>query len=159
MFMVSRQHLHHHFCGRLRNCAKTEALIDELIVDLEKMGFKLTKESTFAEFLGIPYTKIDSNHVHLTQEGLIKKILEATGLTHSNPNKLPASKEPLGIDPDGKPFNEKWNDPSVVGMLLYLPTNTRPDIAFAVSQVARINHNPKLSHGTAVKIIVRYLVL
>jgi len=137
--------------------AKTEALIDELIADLEEMGFKLTKESTFAEFLGIQYTKIDSNHVHLTQEGLIKKILEAAGLTNNNPNKLPASKDPLGIDPDGKPFNEKWNYPSFIGMLLYLSTNTRPDIAFAVSQVARFTHNPKLSHGMAVKMIVRYL--
>jgi hypothetical protein len=42
-------------------------------------------------------------------------------------------------------------------MLLYLTTNTRPDIAFAVSQVARFNHNPKQSHARAVKMIVRYL--
>ena len=42
-------------------------------------------------------------------------------------------------------------------MLLYLSTNTRPDIAFAVSQVARFTHNPKLSHGIAVKMIIRYL--
>ena len=138
-------------------CAKNVALIEDLIANLEKMGFKLTKESTFAEFLGIQYTKIDTNHVHLTQKGLIKKILEATGLTDSNPNKLPASKEPLSIDPDGKPFNENWNYPSVIGMLLYLSTNTRPDIAFAVSQVARFTHNPKLSHGIAVKMIICYL--
>jgi len=50
-----------------------------------------------------------------------------------------------------------WNYPSVIGMLLYLSTNTRPDIAFAVSQVARFTHNPKLSHGTAIKMIIRYL--
>ena len=42
-------------------------------------------------------------------------------------------------------------------MLLYLATNTRPDIAFAVSQVARFSHSPKQSHATAVKTIVRYL--
>ena len=42
-------------------------------------------------------------------------------------------------------------------MLLYLSTNTRPDIAFAVSQIARFTHNPKQSHATAVKIIIRYL--
>jgi len=138
-------------------CAKTVALNDDLIANLEKMRFKLTKESTFAEFLGIQYTKVDTNHVHLNQKGLIKKILEAAGLTDSNPNKLPASKEALSIDPDGKPVNENWNYLSVIGMLLYLSTNTRPDIAFAVSQVARFTHNPKLSHGIAVKMIIRYL--
>ena len=42
-------------------------------------------------------------------------------------------------------------------MLLYLTTNTRPDIAFAVSQAARFSHNPKTSHASAVKTIVRYL--
>jgi hypothetical protein len=41
--------------------------------------------------------------------------------------------------------------------VLYLSTNTRPDITFAVSQVARFNHSPKRSHASAVKTIVRYL--
>jgi hypothetical protein len=42
-------------------------------------------------------------------------------------------------------------------MLLYLSTNTRPDIAFAVSQVARFTHPPRQSHATAVQMILRYL--
>jgi hypothetical protein len=54
-------------------------------------------------------------------------------------------------------MTEKWQYSSIVGMLLYLATNTRPDIAFAVSQVARFNSNPKQSHAQAVKKIVRYL--
>ena len=43
-------------------------------------------------------------------------------------------------------------------MLLYLSTNTRPDISFAVSQVARFSTEPKQSHAAAVKKIVRYLI-
>ena len=74
-----------------------------------------------------------------------------------NPNWTPASQLALGIDPDGAPMSETWNYPSIVGMLLYLSTNTRPDIAFAVSQVARFNHSPKKSHASAIKTIVRYL--
>ena len=54
-------------------------------------------------------------------------------------------------------MKESWSYPSVVGMLLYLCSNTRPDISFAVSQVARFTHAPKQSHATAVKTIVRYL--
>jgi hypothetical protein len=38
-------------------------------------------------------------------------------------------------------MHEEWSYPSIVGMLLYLTTNTRPDIAFAVSQVARFASN------------------
>ena len=54
-------------------------------------------------------------------------------------------------------MSEKWSYPSIVGMLLHLSTNTRPDISFAVSQVAHFNHNPKQSHAQAVKMILRYL--
>jgi hypothetical protein len=61
------------------------------------------------------------------------------------------------MDPDGELMTEEWSYPSIVGMLLYLSTNTRPDIAFAVSQVARFSYSPKQSHASAVKQIVCYL--
>lgn len=54
-------------------------------------------------------------------------------------------------------MEDSWNYRSIIGMLLYLSTNTRPDISYAVSQVARFSHNPKKSHSTAVKTILRYL--
>ncbi len=44
-----------------------------------------------------------------------------------------------------------------VGCLLWLATNTRPDIAFAVHQVARCVSDPRPCHWTAVKRIYRYL--
>ena len=79
------------------------------------------------------------------------------GLNHCKPNVTPAATECLGIDPDGELMKESWSYPSVVGMLLYLCSNTKPDICFAVSQLARFTHAPKQSHATAVKTIVRYL--
>ena len=42
-------------------------------------------------------------------------------------------------------------------MLLYLASNSRPEIAYAVHQCARFTHNPKASHAKAVKRICRYL--
>ena len=78
-------------------------------------------------------------------------------LADCNPNWTPASTTPLGIDPDGEPMDEDWNYRSIVGMLLYLTTNTRPDLSIAVSQIGRFSQNPKKSHATAVKTIIRYL--
>ena len=74
-----------------------------------------------------------------------------------NPNAVPAAPKALGADKDGPPMSDKWNYKSVVGMLLYLATNSRIDIAYAVSQVARFSANPRQSHATAVKMIARYL--
>ena len=46
---------------------------------------------------------------------------------------------------------------SAVGSLLYLSLWTRPDIAFAVSSVARFCSKPEQQNWTAVKRIMRYL--
>ena len=79
-------------------------------------------------------------------------------MTDSNPNWTSASSTPLGSNPDGEPtMDEPWNYHSIIGMLLYLTTNTRPDYALAVSQAACFSHDPKQSQATAVKTIVRYL--
>ncbi|KAI2512069.1 hypothetical protein MHU86_2357 [Fragilaria crotonensis] len=132
--------------------------LDELFANLDAKGFSFTKEGTFTDFLGINFVKDPKNGtLTLTQKGLIQKIQEATGMKMSNSNWTPAGQAALGIDPDGPPMQESWSYRSVVGMLLYLSTNTRPDIAFAVSQVARFSHNPKKSHASAIKTIVRYL--
>ena len=40
---------------------------------------------------------------------------------------------------------------SAVGKLLFLSTRTRPDIAFAVSTVAKFTSNPTEQHWKAVK--------
>ncbi|KAI2499447.1 hypothetical protein MHU86_15031 [Fragilaria crotonensis] len=120
--------------------------------------FNFTREGTFTDFLGINFTRDATNGtLTLTQKGLIQKIKEATGMSDSNYNWTPAAQAALGIDPDGPPMTETWSYRSIVGMLLYLSTNTRPDIAFAVSQVARFCHSPKRSHASAVKTLVRYL--
>ena len=44
-----------------------------------------------------------------------------------------------------------------VGSLIWLASGTRPDIAYAVSQVARFNANPGIAHWKAVVKIFRYL--
>jgi hypothetical protein len=114
----------------------TIELINEVINGLKAKGFKLTKEGSFSEFLRIKFEEDTSaGSITMTQTGLIKKIITTTKMGNCNPNWVPATKEALGIDPKGEPMEEEWSYPSIIGMLLYLSTNTRPDIAFAVSQV------------------------
>lgn len=73
----------------------------------------------------------------MCQKGLIEKIIETAKMTSCNPNYTPTAQVALGTDPDGEPWDNKaWNYASVAGMLPHVSSNTRPDIAFAVSQVA-----------------------
>jgi hypothetical protein len=112
--------------------------INEFITSLETIGFTLTKEGTFSEFLGIKFTENkEVRTIALTQKGLIKKIIASTNLEDCNPNWTPAATSTPGMDPDRELMTKEWSYPSIVGMLLYLLMNTRPDIAFAVSQVTR----------------------
>ena len=145
------------FCDDTGVAAKSESIVEELVNALIQKGFELSREASFSEFLGIKYNELTDGSISMTQKGLINKIIAATNMEGCNPKHTPALKAALGLDPDGAPMSESWSYPSVIGMLLYLSTNTRPDIAFAVSQVARYSHNPKQSHAAAVKHLVRYL--
>ena len=118
---------------------------EALIKSLERKGFTITMEGSFMEYVGIQYNHlVDRSSVEMVQPGLISKIIKATGMTECNPNKVPTTKAVLRSDPDGGPMDDKWNYRSVVGMLLYLSTNTTIPIAYAVSQVAPFS--PKKSH-------------
>ena len=132
--------------------------IDKVIEILEKNGLALTKEDDVYAFLGVQVNyDSNKNEYNLTQKGLIKKVLRTCGMEQCNTKATPANRMPLGTNADGKPFKEKWKYASVIGMLMYLVSNTRPDIQFAVHQCARFTHSPKDSHAEAVKRICRYL--
>ena len=148
--------------------AKNSSEIDSIIKDLKdpsdkaNQEFLLDKEKDVAGFLGIHFSKIKNDNgnveeIKLTQTGLIKRILVATGMEDCSKIGTPTKVKALRKDEKGDPPMERWSYTSVVGMLLYLASNSRPDIAFAVHQCARFTHCTKRSHEKAVKRIVRYL--
>lgn len=61
----------------------------------------------------------------------------------------------ISSDPVGKPVDPSLYG-SMIGSLLYL-TASRPDIAFSVGVCAGFQANPKESHLTVVKHIIRYV--
>ena len=123
----------------------------------KRHSFKLKCTGEINDFLGIRIEKLGKNKFNLTQTGLIHKILSNSNMKSCKPVFTPAVTTPLGQDLDGKAFSEEWEYASIVGMLMYLGQNTRPDIAFAVHQCAKFMHNPKHSHAVGVKRIIRYL--
>jgi len=137
---------------------RTDDDLRELLQNLKDRSLSFTQEGTFTDFLGIKFVQdIDKGTITLVQKGLISKIISATGMEQCNPNWTPTTIASVGLDPDGPPMTDKWNYSSIIGMLLYLSSNTRPDICYGVSQAARFSKSPKKSHAAAIKTMVRYL--
>ena len=111
-----------------------------MIASLKK-EFDLNVEGTVEAFLGVE-ALTHKDGVLAWQSGFTKRIIAAVGMEKANSCKTPASTVGVGADVDGAPKKESWSYSLVVGMLLYLAGNTRPDIAFAVHQCARFSHRP-----------------
>jgi len=141
--------------------SKDEVAIDRVVWSLRNedkpIRFQLNEEDDVAGFLGILMNKRDDGSLELLQTGLIDRILRVMGLEDSGTRPTPADIKPLGKDENGEPCSETWSYASVVGMMMYLSSNSRPEIAFAVHQCARFTHCPKQSHEKALKRIARYL--
>jgi hypothetical protein len=82
-----------------------------------KSSYELEAKGSVQDFLGINISQVSNKSFHLTQTGLIKKIVEKTGrMTDAARKTTPASTTALGADKDGEPFDEPWWEyASVVG--------------------------------------------
>ena len=81
-------------------------------------------------------------------------------MEHCNGLPKPTKVEaPLGTDSNVSEAKRYFPNSytSVIGMMLYLASNTRPDISFTVPQCAWFTHNTKESHEPAVKRIFQYI--
>lgn len=98
----------------------------------------------------------------IDQSQFISTILRDFGMEHSNPVKTPCPSWRLTRDmcpkndseqaiADGLPFR------TLVGKCMYLATCTRPDIAYAVRELARFMSNYGARHYAAAKFLLRYL--
>ena len=139
---------------------RDSAVADEIIDDLNSLDMSVEKEGgdgALANYLGVSISKREDGTLVLTQQGLINRIIEATGMQGANSKKTPAT-EVLVKHKDADPFDNSYNMRSVVGMLNYLAGTSRPETSFAVHQCSRFQADPKKPHGSAVKRIVAYLI-
>ena len=136
-----------------------QTIIKSFKDDGDEYNWELTVEGEVNSYLGICIEKTKDGGFQLTQLGLIDKILKATGMEGCNAKRTPCSGDgkPLSSDKNGRTAYQDWSYRSIIGMMLYLASNSRPDLAFAVHQCARFTHAPKASHEAAVIRICRYL--
>ena len=105
-------------------------------------------------FLGMQIKCQSDGSIFVSQEAYINQILQKFNMAEAKGVLMPVSCEESDNHKDvsGKvPYRE------AVGSLMYLAAATRPDIAFAVSEAARVMDRPAEKDWNNVKRIFRYL--
>jgi hypothetical protein len=113
----------------------------------------MTGELNF--FLGLQIKQTEEG-IMIHQQKYIKELIKKYKLENAKTNNTPMGiATRLDEDPSGTCIDQSMYR-GMIGSLLYL-TTSRPDISFSVGLCARFQANPKESHLTAVKRILRYL--
>jgi Reverse transcriptase (RNA-dependent DNA polymerase) len=130
--------------------------INEALAKL-RATMEIEVEDDVAGFLGVHIKREEDGTIVLTQKGLIDRCIQALNIEHLPVKHTPAEYGCLRAHKGGEPAQGTYNYASVVGMLQYLVSHSRPDIMFAVSQCARYTHNPRRKHEQALERIGQYL--
>ena len=137
---------------------RDERRLQEIKDDFSKK-FDIKDLGEIKYFLGIKVVQDkESNSIWIGQPAYTKNLLKSYGMQDSNPVNTPAdanSKLQPATNQD-EPLNQTQYQ-SAVGSLMYLSVSSRPDIAFAVNNLARFNSNPRKEHWSALKRVLRYL--
>ena len=115
-------------------------------------------------FLGMDITR-DEVHgrIHLGQKPMIEKMIDRFGMSNLHPKRIPADpsvnlKKNKRSKDQGEYKQGEFPYREAVGALLYLALSTRPDITYAVAQVAKFCEVPDATHWEAIKHIFAYLI-
>jgi len=128
--------------------------ISQLIKDLHD-SFALKDLGRLNFFLGVEATW-HPDGLHLSQQRYIHDLLTKTNMLLAKPISTPLSASTTLSRFEGSTVTDPTSYRSTVGSLQYLSL-TRPDIAFAVNKVSQFMQDPRDSHWSAVKRILRYL--
>ena len=100
------------------------------------------------EFLCIGIKKLDDGVFQFCQIGLIRKVLEYTGMDRCNGFSTTTKVEaPIGTYYIGYKDHRDWTNTYayIIRMMSSIESNTRPDISFYVHQWAHFTYNSKAS--------------
>ncbi len=143
--------------------AATVSAKNRLIKQLRERFDAVKDLGALNEILGIKVIRGSDGSVHLSQPGFIVRLLQLAKLQDATTRPIPMQPG-LNLTKSMAPTTDEERLAmrdlpyrSILGSLLYLALGTRPDIAFAVSFLARFSADPGLAHWKALKNLLRYL--
>lgn len=135
--------------------SSTSELIDRVYQELSS-SFELKNLGDVKQYLGINVTKDNQGHFCIDQRNYIERIVAEIGLKDSKVSSYPIDQGYFkNIDSPSLPSNDQYR--KIIGMLLYLSTNSRPDVAASVSILSQKVSKPTVYDMNEAKRVVRYL--
>lgn len=133
--------------------------VDYIIKGLQdKFDLRFMGEGTKLHFLSMSIERDRTTRtICLSQAKYAHEVLQRTNMTDCKPKSIPMEVNAKLSKEGGKPMANPGIYAETVGMLMYLATGTRPDISFAVGQLARFMANPRQDHWLRVKWLLQYL--
>ena len=120
--------------------------------------YDIEDKGNISDYLGIHFEETNNGKIHLSQPHLIQEIIDEVGVPNFKPRATPAlSSRILQRDLSGTEFDMNFNYRSIIGKLNFMEKGTRPDIAYAVHQLARFSADPRRCHGEAIVHLAKYL--
>lgn len=135
--------------------SSNEELIDD-VFDRLSGNFELKTCGEVTHYLGINVTRDSNRHFLIDQRSYIDKIVEEAGLKDAKVSKFPLD---IGYfkNVGNQPLQTNDHYRKIIGMLLYLSTNTRPDIAASVAILSQKVARPTNYDLNELKRVIRYL--
>ncbi|XP_055615050.1 uncharacterized protein LOC129761357 [Toxorhynchites rutilus septentrionalis] len=119
--------------------------------------FEISSLGEVSQFLGIKVTKNKRGMYSLSQRSFIKEVAERFGLDGAKTSKYPLNPGYFRQQ-EGDALADNVQYHSLVGALLYIAMNSRPDIAAAISILSRRTNQSAQRDWVELKRVVRYLV-
>ena len=135
--------------------AATKEVTDSVVADLNKR-FPTKHLGEVTWYMGSEYRRDrEKGTLEISQTQFIRNVVDRFGITKTSP--IPASPSlDLRYVSDEEPVVDA-NFREIVGSLMWIANQTRPDISNAVRAIARFSHNPKEVHVKAARKVLEYL--
>ena len=169
---VRSQFDHSLFLNKSRNTWITLYMDDIHLIGPDKPYIETIKEELASHYrikdlgpssnyLGLEITRdLESGTLTISQKKYIESVLEAHGMADSKSAPTPMEAGILleKAESEYKATQEfKTNYQSMLGSIMYIMLQTRPDIAYAISKLSQFSSNPTERHYQALKRVLRYL--
>ena len=134
--------------------------ISGAINELMNLNLDIEDQGHPADDVGVAIKRLHDGSLELSQRALIDTIINDAKLDDAKVKRVPAKvKENLHAHLDKPPYALEMSYRSAIGKLNYVGQTSRPEIMYAVHQLAKYSSNPREPHGEALLYLIRYLKL